>query len=159
MNDLEFFAIGIFIGVIIFILVVTFGSQKKYEHKYDERQKLVRGQGAKWGFIVLVFSEIIVTFFMKNPFFMRYGITINFSIIMLSLAVMSVYDILHGAYFAINEKNIKSNSWLDIVMGICFILGYVNDFNSAMTIMGIYWLIIGAVSLFQLHRDKESDKE
>lgn len=44
-------------------------------------------------------------------------------------------------------------------MGICFILGYVNDFNSAMTIMGIYWLIIGAVSLFQLHRDKESDKE
>lgn len=96
---------------------------------------------------------------MKNPFFMRYGITINFSIIMLSLAVMSVYDILHGAYFAINEKNIKSNSWLDIVMGICFIQGYVNDFNSAMTIMGIYWLIIGAVSLFQLHRDKESDKE
>lgn len=68
MNDLKFFAIGIFIGVIIFILVVTFGSQKKYEHKYDERQKLVRGQGAKWGFIVLVFSEIIVTFFMKNPF-------------------------------------------------------------------------------------------
>lgn len=28
MNDLKFFAIGIFIGVIIFILVVTFGSQK-----------------------------------------------------------------------------------------------------------------------------------
>lgn len=159
MNDLKFFAIGIFIGVIVFILLVTFGSQKKNEYKYDERQKLIRGQGAKWGFIVLVFSEIIVTFFVKNPFFMRCGITINFSIIMLSLAVMSVYDILHGAYFAINEKNIKSSSWLDIVMGICFILGYVNDFNSAMTIMGIYWLIIGVVSLFQLHRDRESDKQ
>lgn len=29
MNDLKFFAIGIFIGVIVFILLVTFGSQKR----------------------------------------------------------------------------------------------------------------------------------
>lgn len=49
----------------------------------------------------LVFSEVIVTFFMKNTFFIKYGVTINFSIIMLSLTVMSVYDILHGAYFAL----------------------------------------------------------
>ena len=153
-------AIGVLVGVIIFILVVTFGSQKSIKHRYDERQKLIRGQGAKWGLIVLVLGEIMVTFFMRDDFFMKYGVTINFSIIMLALIVMSVYDILHGAYFAINEKHIKSNSWLDIVMGICFILGYFfNDFNSAMTIMGIYWLIIGAVSLFQLHRDKESDKD
>lgn len=38
---------------------------------------------------------------MKNTFFIKYGVTINFSIIMLSLTVMSVYDILHGAYFAL----------------------------------------------------------
>ena len=66
---------------------------------------------------------------------------------------------MHGAYFAFNEEHVKANSWLYIVLGICLILGYIDDFNSALNIMGIYWLIIGAVSLFQLHRDKESDKD
>ena len=82
----------------------------------------------------------------------RYGFLV-------SLTVMSVYDIVHGAYFAFNEEHVKANSWLYVVLGICLILGYIDDFNSALNIMGIYWLIIGVVSLFQLHRDKESDKD
>ena len=54
------------------------------------------------------------------------------------------------------RDSIKANSRVDIAIGVCLILGYLNDFNSAMTIMEIYWLIVGTVSLFQLHRDKES---
>lgn len=96
---------------------------------------------------------------MQTDFYVEHGVTINVAIVMLSLTVMSVYDILHGAYFAFDEEHIKTNSWVDIVIGFCLIIGYLDDYNDAMTIMGIYWLIIGAVSLFQLHRDKESDKE
>lgn len=158
MNDLNLFAIGILVGIIVYVLMVTFGNQK-IKHKYDERQKLVRGQGAKWGLIVLVLGEIVVTFFMRDAFFMKYGVTINFAIIMLSLTVVAAYDILNGAYFALNEKRIKSNSWLDVILGICLILGYINDANNVMSILGAFLLIVGALSLFMLHRDKESDKQ
>lgn len=158
MNDLNLFAIGILVGIIVYILMVAFGNQR-IKHKYDERQKLVRGQAAKWGLIVLVLGEIMVTFFMRDAFFMKYGVTINFAIIMLSLTVMGAYDILNGAYFALNEKHLKSNSWLDVILGIGLILGYINDAKNIMTILGVFLLIIGALSLFMLHRDKESDKQ
>ena len=115
--------------------------------------------GVRYGFLVLIVGEVISALFMQTDFYTKHGIAVNFAIIMLSLTVMSVYDIVHGAYFAFNEEHVKANSWLYIVLGICLILGYIDDFNSALNIMGIYWLIIGAVSLFQLHRDKESDKD
>ncbi|MDH5101196.1 hypothetical protein OQI87_08950 [Lactobacillus kefiranofaciens] len=157
MDEINLFAIGILVGIIVYILMVAFGSQKR-KHKYDERQKIIRAQGIKWGFIVLVCGELVVTCFIKNNFFVKYSITINFAVIMLSLTVLAVYDILHGAYFAFNEKHIKSDSWLDFVLGICFILGYSNDANNVLSILGVFWLVIGVLSLFMLHRGKESDR-
>lgn len=155
---LKFMAFASLFAVMAFILVVTFAGNYRAA-KYDERQELIRARGDRYGFLVLIVGEVLSVFFMQTDFYAQHGIAVNFSIIMLALAVMSVYDILHGAYFAFNEEHIKANSWVDIAIGVCLILGYLNDFNSAMTIMGIYWLIVGTVSLFQLHRDKESDVE
>lgn len=154
---LKFMAFASLFAVMVFILVVAFLGNRRAA-KYDERQKLIRGRGDRYGFLVLIVGEVISLFFMQTDFYVEHGVTVNVAIIMLSLAVMSVYDILHGAYFAFNEEHIKSSSWVDIVLGICLILGYINDYNSAMTIMGIYWIIVGAISLFQFHREKESDK-
>lgn len=155
---LKFMAFASLFAVMTFILVVAFLGNRRAA-KYDERQEVIRGRGDRYGFLVLIVSEVISVFFMQTDFYVEHGVTINVAIVMLSLTVMSVYDILHGAYFAFDEEHIKINSWVDIVIGFCLIIGYLDDYNDSMTIMGIYWLIIGAVSLFQLHRDKESDKE
>lgn len=155
---LKLMAFASLFAVMTFILVVVFVGNRRAA-KYDERQELIRGRGDRYSFLVLIVGEVISALFMQTDFYTKHGIAVNFAIIMLSLTVMSVYDIVHGAYFAFNEEHVKANSWLYVVLGICLILGYIDDFNSALNIMGIYWLIIGAVSLFQLHRDKESDKD
>ena len=118
--------VGILIALVIMKMTKTDGSIKC---KYDERQKLVRGEAYKYGFWTLVIYSFcygllsgIVEKVVDNLTVMVIGIC-------LAACIEICYSIWHDAYFSLNEDKKKVFIAFGIIGVINIVMGLINLFS------------------------------
>lgn len=103
------YALGMYFAMMIVLLAIVYAVRKKsgFTCKYDERQKIIQGQGYKYGFFVIMISCMaygIVIGDYDLPIHPAVGIT---ACVFLGIGVFIGYCIWKDAYFGIKGNNRK----------------------------------------------------
>ncbi|RVU70592.1 MULTISPECIES: hypothetical protein [Lactobacillus] len=154
---MNFTALGIIFGIALVVIIGITGISS-HTKKYDERQDVIRNRGYKYGYFTLLITSLVAFCLQETSFYAANKSTIYLATIFLSVLVVSVYDILHGAYFAFNEKSKKSSSWLALIAGILLGISGWNDRIFPTIMMGSYLVIIGALSLLMMWRESRKQE-
>lgn len=102
-------AIGFIVGIVfslvlIAVLMKIVNKNRKIRTEYDERQKLLRGNGYRYGAVVaMVYVFILISFSLSGVSFPVRQEVIYFSIIFVWVLVVTSYCIMTGAYFGLNN--------------------------------------------------------
>lgn len=146
---------------VFFIVSVAIIFKKKKSGDYDERQELIRNRGYKYGFgtTALVGIALLV---------MKANLSRDLMVIIPLYAgalVISIYDIINGAYFRTNEKHPVVSGFLFIVVGI--IEGYFGwttiqngediEVITLFMMLAMFSVLIGLAILYVTYRDKRED--
>ena len=113
--------LGAVIGVILFVIVLAaVQRENSMKRNYDERQELLRGRGAKYGLISMLFLNaalyLLESVGVQLP--MSAGIAVILSVFV-GGGVYAVYCIWMDAYFALNQR-------AGAFAGFLFIIGVIN---------------------------------
>lgn len=150
---------------LIFVAFMTISAgiiaKKKKSGNYDERQELIRNRGYKYGFATTAFAGIIILFLKVN-------LSKDLMVIIPLYAgalVISMYDILNGAYFRIREKHSVFNGFLLMAVGI--VEGYFGwstaqnkediEVKAMFILLALFFILTGATILYVTYRDKRED--
>lgn len=109
------------IGVLLFVIVLAVVQRENsMKQNYDERQELLRGRGAKYGLISMLFLNVALYLLesMGVQLPMTAGIAVILSVFV-GGGVYAVYCIRMDAYFALNQK-------AGAFAGFLFIAGVIN---------------------------------
>ncbi len=109
------------IGVLLFVIILAIvQSENSMKRNYDERQELLRGRGAKYGLISMMFLNAVLYLLesvgVQLP--MSAGIAVILSVFV-GAGVYAMYCIWMDAYFALNQRT-------GSVAGGLFIIGVIN---------------------------------
>jgi len=109
------------IGVILFVIILaTVQRENSMKQNYDERQELLRGRGAKYGILSMMFLNVALYLLesvgVQLP--MSAGMAAILSIFV-GGGVYAVYCIWMDAYFALNQR-------AGAFAGFLFIVGVIN---------------------------------
>lgn len=181
------YVIGFIIGLVVTVLfiiiiakVITKIGNNNGESKteYDERQKMVIGQGYKIAFWTLSALLVVVQMFIEigkvanfcSPIKAEYG-TIAFSIIIISIMVFCIYCIWNGAYFGLNNNKKRYIIILlaigvlnilisvgNIIMGNMVVDGQLTGYFVNLMCGIMMFVVVGAVGLRD-YLDKKSDEK
>ena len=122
------------IGVILFVIILAVVQRENsMKQNYDERQELLRGRGAKYGLISMLFLNVALYLLesMGVQLPMTAGIAVILSVFV-GGGVYSVYCIRMDAYFALNQR-------AGAFAGFLFIIGVIN------LVIGIAALLDGRI--------------
>ena len=161
------FAIGLIIALILLRITKTTANKRC---EYDERQKVARGNGYKYGFWTLVICNTVYAFlsigFSKFPMDTA---SIMMICIVLGISVHISYCIWHDAYFALNENKSRLMVIFAVVGVINICLGLRNllagemiedgilNFRSMNLICGVLFIILFAEILLKSKSGRISD--
>ncbi len=109
------------IGVILFVIILAVVQRENsMKQNYDERQELLRGRGAKYGLISMLFLNVALYLLesMGVQLPMSAGIAVILSVFV-GGGVYAVYCIRMDAYFALNQR-------AGAFAGFLFIIGVIN---------------------------------
>ncbi len=109
------------IGVLLFVIVLAVVQRENsMKQNYDERQELLRGRGAKYGLISMLFLNVALYLLesMGVQLPMSAGIAVILSVFV-GGGVYAVYCIWMDAYFALNQR-------AGAFAGFLFIIGVIN---------------------------------
>ena len=162
-------AIGLIIAWILMRMTKT-NANKRCE--FDERQKVARGDGYKYGFWTLVICNIIYGILSIGfPKFPMDTATIVFICIVIAIVVHISYCIWHDAYFALNENRSRLMVLFAVVGVINICLGFWNllagemiqdgilNFRSINLICGVLFIILFAEFLLKSKSGRIGDGE
>lgn len=157
MNSMDTNTIAI-IGGILIGLIAVIGLRKSNPTKFDERQKMVRGRGYKYGFISMMLADIAV-YLLSNlmPIPRFFFVLIP---IFISDLIFMTYTILNHAYYGYNKKN--NTPILLTVLGIIWLIAvFINPSLEDKITNGFLSLIclIPAVSIWIDRYKTERDDE
>lgn len=97
---------GIFVGALLSIVIlIACNKDRKLKTEYDERQQLIRGKGYKYGFYTMM-GAIVLLIILKvaEVNIPIHDAVVLFFIIALGISETVTYDIMHDAYFGLNNK-------------------------------------------------------
>ena len=111
--------VGFFIGLLIASVLIIFSNKnRKFKTEYDERQKVIRGNAYKYGFMFLVCYLLLIMFFDATGFEIPLDLAaLAVTGIVSGVTVVACYSIWNGAYWGLNN-NVKRYM-------IVFIAGFV----------------------------------
>lgn len=135
------FIVGsVFSLVLIAVLMKIMNKNRKIRTEYDERQKLLRGNGYRYGAVVAMLYVFILMFFSLNgvSFPVRQEV-IYFSIIFVWALVVTSYCIMTGAYFGLNNDRRRFG-----IVSVCVVI--INLISPVMHIVNGTFLQDGMVS-------------
>ncbi len=156
--------------VVLFLTLIKKGNAGKLQ--YDERQTLVRGNGAKYGFFTLLLCNgLVYAAEMANlPQFADTSAVMIFNCLT-GLCVYIVYCIWNDGYFALNADKGRLMAGL-AVLGIFNLLlsafGFTSGkliqngrltFRSANLFCGISFLVIFSAMLLKKYRQDKEDEQ
>ncbi len=173
-RDLQGIAIvlGMVLGVMLIVaLIAVTQTNDSMKQNYDERQELLRGRGAKYGFYTMMMLNCIL--FMLEAAEVYLPMSAGFSLLfsaMIGVGVYAVYCIWKDAYFALNQKAGTLTviflliGTLNLIMGIgAFLEGaaFQNNqltYRSMSLFCGILMLVVcGALLLKRICKDREEE--
>ncbi len=147
---------GIIFGVLIGVIAVVSSSirKKKFDKNnvhYDERQLLIRGRGANYGFITVIILNMIYALFF-------YSVTVDIvspqlviiAIMFLGILVDVVYCVLNSAYIMVGQK-VKSWIALAVVVIMCNLYAAISnadDIDLASRYMNGFFINVSICVLF-----------
>lgn len=123
---------GVIFGILIGVIAVACSCirRKRYEKNkvhYDERQLLVRGRGANYGFItVIILNMIYALFFYSVSVDIVSPQLVIIAIMFLGIMVDVVYCVLNSAYIMVGQK-IKSWIVLAILVIVSNLFAAINN--------------------------------
>ena len=118
--------VGILIAIVILKMTKTDGSIKC---KYDERQKLVRGEAYKYSFWTLTIYCCLYGLFSESIGKVVDNLTVMVIGICIAVSIQICYSIWHDAYFSLNEDKKKVFIAFGILGVINVAMGLVNLFS------------------------------
>ncbi len=164
------FAVGIMVGIILVVCLFRLANKDgKTKSEYDERQKLIRGCGYKYGFFAMTVVEALMMCFsaceVKLPVT---GVVLHFLGIYAGVLVQISYCVWKDAYWALNNDP-KRYMVIFLLTGILnFVIpltsggivaggslqsGFVNF------LCGVLFLIVGIELLLKHLRDVKHDRD
>lgn len=164
-------AVGILFGIMCKVLMAKFFTKDKSgKSKYDERQKIVRGRGYKYGFFTLLICMALdILLGTTLEMYIDRSVLI-FTSLCLAVVVHAAYSIWNDGYFSINEEPTKIiivlsvigviNLWIGIrhiVHGTIIEEGIVG-MNAMNLICGIMMLLILSVLAIKKQCSKCADE-
>lgn len=107
--------VGFAVGIILVIIVAKFANKnKKVKTEYDERQKLLRGEGYKYGFYaVLAYAAVTSLLGIANVSLPMEPSVYGFSYVFVGVVVDVGYCIFHDCYWGLNNNRVK---WLLVML-------------------------------------------
>lgn len=157
--------VGILFAIIIMKMTKTDGSIKC---KYDERQKLVRGEAYKYGFWTLIIYNACYGILSDLVEKVADNLTVIVIGIFLAAAIQICYSIWNDAYFSLNENRKKmffvfgilgvtnmSMGLINLFSGECFENGQLT-FRSINLFCGLFFIVIFIADRL---KNKENKKE
>ena len=160
------------ICVILFVIILAVVQRENsMKQNYDERQELLRGRGAKYGILSMMFLNVALYLLesMGVQLPMTAGIAVILSVFV-GGGVYAVYCIRMDAYFALNQKAGAFAGFLFIVGVINLVIGITAALdgriiqNNQLTdrslnlFCGIMMIILcGSMLLKKLCRDREEE--
>lgn len=96
--------------VLLSLFILAFGViaiffKKKRDGRYDEMQKMIRAEAYKRGYLVTIC--LIVVILVMHSLEINIPVDIDFmlyGILMAGVVVFSVYNIINGAFFSMNQR-------------------------------------------------------
>ena len=177
------FIFGIIITIVIIAALCVFifkvsNTDGKRKTEYDERQKLIIGEGYKIAFwtlagllvLVQIIETIIVNIGGGLKFSASFGI-IAFAMIIISIMVFCVYCIFNGAYWGLNNNKKRYIIIIGVIGVLNLLLAFVSIIRGEMIVDGVISgsfvnllcailmaVVIGAVGIKEL-KDKRENSE
>ena len=149
------YTLGVVVGILVTIAAMILiacaifklgNKDGRVKTEYDERQKIVIGEGYKFAFwtlaallVVLQIAVEVESDFGDTSIIQSSLGPLTFALIIVSILVFCVYSIWHGAYWGIN------NNKRDYII-ILAVIGIVNLILGAVAIMRSGLVIDGALS-------------
>lgn len=171
MKDVKLgFAVGFFLVLLFYVIILTAFKKTKVKGDYDERQQIVRGKGYKAGFFTLLICNVLIAVLTQDDGTLPY---VNADVAVLisafvAIIVFAVYCIFKDGYFGVVE-NPKSTliiflliAILNVVIGITNCNKWVVDGKLSMGIMnfacGITMLVVSLAGVIKLLLNKREDE-
>ncbi|GAA2872767.1 DUF6442 family protein [Lactobacillus intestinalis] len=157
------------INVIVFILIlvityfVLFSKRSKTKLKWDERQEAVRNRGFKYGFTTMTIYNCLILWLLK---IFNLKLSYDFLLIMpimVGITVFSVYSIINGAYFSLNQNNLKRDAIIYLAVGIIELYMGIQgllmtprewDDHIIFLALGLFLLLSGMAQLYYNYRSR-----
>ncbi len=168
------FLVGIGLAVLLCMVVIrrraiTDGSNKT---EYDERQKIARGEGYKYGYYTLVIYLCLILMIDMAELKLPCSMTVMaFTGFCISGLVLAGYTIMHDAYWGVNNNAGYITRVLIALGGINLIYGIVEICRGKMLVdgmlqdnvinleAGILIFGIGIMLLIRKNRDEHEESE
>lgn len=101
--------VGLLIGLVLVVILYKFANKnKKLKTEYDERQKILRGEGYKYGFYAMfIYSGINTILGVANISLPMEPAVLGFTYIMVGAMVDVAYCIFHDCYWGQNNDRKK----------------------------------------------------
>jgi len=99
------FVCGIAISVLCTLFLIKWAKKGSLgKCRYDERQKLIRGEGYKYGFFTVLICDLLYSLFYEEIQTFLKTEHIMFLTILIGIAVYASYCIWNDGYYAMNEN-------------------------------------------------------
>lgn len=164
---------GVFFGfALVYSLIILSKKRNVAENEFDERQKLIKGVAAQHGFVSMVFSLFLLMLCdileIEIPCVKP---VLYLVVILIGVIVIISYNVIHDAYFALNESK-TFVIWLIIAMTALNIFIGINNLLSGKAIVdgivtidsinllvGVAFLILLVVIAIKNLMDRRGDDE
>ncbi|MCM1044730.1 MAG: hypothetical protein NC417_04405 [Candidatus Gastranaerophilales bacterium] len=120
--------VGLMVGIVLVVLIFALTKKgRSVKSQYDERQELVRGRGAKYGFYTLLISNAVIGVMEIADLssFAEKGVLMIIGCLP-GICVYAVYCIWYDGYFALNESRRRIMASLAIIGISNFLIGAMN---------------------------------
>lgn len=114
---MNYYAMGILVGVIVGALIVLFSAMKKGKQQYDERQMVGRGKAYQAGFTTMALAVAAVNLLDWIDALPGVPFVWNCGALLLGIGVFAVVAVLNDAYISMTQspKQITTSGTLFII--------------------------------------------
>ena len=128
---------GVVIGLVLVMILFKFANKnKRVATTYDERQKIIRGNGYKFSFYTVITALAVLGVFDLSGFVIPVSNTIlYYTVILLGVVVCITYDVFKDAYWGMNNDKVRYGIMM-FVIAICNFAGCIGLFKNGFFVDG-----------------------